>query len=155
MEFIKKLIIIFSPLLLGFLSGISTTNSINTWYKFLIKPTWNPPNWIFGPVWSILYFLMGLAAYFVFIHSPRSNLKRTFYILFYIQLFFNLIWSPIFFNLQLITFALVWIIILWLLITTMLFYVKKLNLISFYILLPYWLWVGFAAFLNFSIVQLN
>jgi len=154
-EKIKKILILFSPIVLGFISGISTSKSIETWYKFLNKPSWNPPNWLFGPVWSILYLLMGYAAYIVYTKSGLDKGRKTFLWIFYIQLFFNLLWSPIFFNLQHVQFALIWIIALWFLIVLMLYKVNSISKTAFYILIPYLLWVSFATFLNFTIWRLN
>lgn len=154
-EKIKKILILFSPIVLGFISGIFTSKSIETWYKFLNKPSWNPPNWLFGPVWSILYLLMGYAAYIVYTKSGLDKERKTFLWIFYIQLFFNLLWSPIFFNLQHVQFALIWIIALWFLIVLMLYKVNSISKTAFYILIPYLLWVSFATFLNFTIWRLN
>jgi len=133
----------------GILGSIATYSSVKSWYLTdLIKPSFNPPSWIFGPVWTLLFFLMGIALYLVWI--KKNNLFW-----FWVQLFLNILWSFLFFGLHSPLLALFEIIILWfaILITIIKFWSfnKKASLLLF----PYLVWVGFASFLNFSIARLN
>lgn len=124
------------------------------WYQQLVKPSWTPPNWIFGPVWTLLYILMAVAAWLVWKQGGWSAQKRplTFYVA---QIVVNALWSLIFFGRQMIGLALVDIVLLWLLllITTVLFWSR--NRIASALLVPYLLWVTFAASLNFALWRLN
>jgi translocator protein len=144
--------------LVGVLATPFTINAIPTWYATLTKPPFSPPNWIFGPVWTILYFLMGVAFYKLWIYKPKKKEKRQKQIalrLFCAQLFFNFIWSWIFFGIHSPLFALLDIVILLYLIvlTTKAFF--KLSQTAGILMLPYLLWVFFATFLNAAIVLLN
>jgi tryptophan-rich sensory protein len=132
----------------GIFGSIATTPSVKTWYLTLVKPSFNPPSWIFAPVWTILFFLMGVALYLVW--TKKNNLFW-----FWVQLLLNIIWSFIFFGLHLPTIALYEIILLWfaILMTIMKFWSYNKN--ASLLLIPYLLWVTFASFLNFSITQLN
>lgn len=140
-------------LALGLLSGFSTADSINSWYRFINKPLWNPPNWIFGPMWTLLYILMGIAVALVW-HTQYQNKKPalTFFI---IQFAFNIAWSFIFFNLHAIGWAFAEIIIMLLLIvfTTAAFF--KISKTAAWLMLPYLIWVSFATVLNGTIWYLN
>lgn len=138
---------------LGFASGFSTTNEINGWYQQIQKPSWNPPNGIFGPVWTILYILMGIAAGIVW-HS-NDDRKSKALMLFILQFMFNLTWSFIFFNQHAIGWAFAEILIMLVLIiaTTVSFY--KIKPATAYLMLPYILWVSFASCLNGAIWMLN
>lgn len=133
--------------------GSFFTSSITNWYAALTKPSFNPPSWIFGPVWAILYLLMGISLYLVW--ASDSKQKRNAMIVFGIQLLLNVIWSIIFFGLHNIFLAFVDIILLWvfILVTMVLFY--RIGKISSYILVPYFAWVSFAMILNYWILILN
>ncbi len=138
---------------LGIASGFSTADSISGWYQTIQKPSWNPPNWIFGPVWSILYIMMGVAVALVW-HSDHE-LKKLAVGLFVVQFVLNLLWSYLFFGRHNITLALVEILAMWVMIvtTTIVFY--RINHTAAYLMIPYLLWVSFACFLNYSIRALN
>lgn len=150
---VKMLICAAACLLLGIASGFSTMDQINNWYGTIEKPEWNPPNSIFGPVWSTLYVLMGIAVAIIW-HSkhPLSSKAIT---LFIIQFLFNLCWSFIFFKLHAIGWAFVEISILLILIITTIVYFKKISNAAAYLLVPYVAWVSFATVLNGTIWYLN
>lgn len=152
----KKIVYIICPLVclvLGFLSGVQTADSISTWYAQLNKPSWNPPNWLFGPVWSILYILMGVSLAMVL--NSTSTLKTKAVIVFSVQLILNLAWSYIFFVQKNMGGALIEIIFLliFIIVTIVSFY--PIRKTASYLLLPYLCWVAFASFLNYTIYSLN
>ncbi len=138
---------------LGALSGLSTVEAISGWYKTLDKPSWNPPNNIFGPVWTLLYILMGISAALVW--NSHHALKKQALGLFLIQFILNLLWSYIFFGRQNILLALVDIIALWVMIIVTIVYFYRIHRLAAWLLIPYLLWVSFATVLNFSIYLLN
>ena len=153
-NFILLLLCIFIVLGIGFLSGIATMESVNGWYTTLRKPSFNPPNYLFGPVWTILYFLMGISIYLIII-SPASREKNKAILFFCIQLILNFCWSFIFFYFKLLGIALVEIIILWIFILLTIIQFKKVKPVSSYLQWPYLIWVTFASILNASIFYLN
>lgn len=142
------------PLCVGGISGYFTSASIPNWYADLIKPSFNPPNYLFAPVWTCLYILMGIAIYLIWNQVSYRNKKKA-YIFWTTQLFLNFCWSIIFFYLKSPGWALVEIIIMWLFILLTLLEFKKINLTAFYLMIPYILWVSFASILNASIYHLN
>ena len=148
------LLCIFIVLGIGFLSGIATMESVNSWYITLIKPSFNPPNYLFGPAWTILYLLMGISIYLIII-SPASKEKNKAILFFCIQLILNFCWSFIFFYFKLLGIALVEILILWIFILLMIIQFKKVKPFSSYLQWPYLIWVTFASILNASIFYLN
>lgn len=139
----------------GILGSFFTFSSIPTWYSTLNKPVFSPPNFIFGPVWTILYALMGIAAYLVWQKGIKKKIVKSAITLFGIHLFFNFLWSVIFFGLKSPYYAFLEIIILWLLIITIVFRFWRIDRRAAYLLAPYLLWVSFASFLNYTIWQLN
>lgn len=146
------LISILLPLAVGGLSAIITGSAMQD-FMLLNKPLLSPPAWVFPVVWTILYILMGIASYIVWQSKDRNkDLALKIYAL---QLIFNFFWSYIFFNMQNYLFAFIWLMILWLLIivTTVLFY--RINKTAGYLLIPYLLWVTFAAYLNLAIYLMN
>jgi len=126
----------------------------SVWYQDLNKPDFNPPGWVFGPVWTLLFTLMGIALYFVW-KSPESNLRTVALILFGVQFLFNVFWSFSFFGLENPLLGLINILILDILILITGFYFFKVNIFSGYLLIPYFLWVLFATVLNWSLFRLN
>ena len=142
-------------LVVGALSGFATQSSVDTWYTTLNKPSFNPPNWIFAPVWTLLYILMGIAAGIVWGQGYSNKSVKTALYFFGFQLLLNASWSIVFFGLQNPLPALVILLILLVLIllTIRRFYVV--NRTAAYLMIPYLLWVLFAGLLNFKIVQLN
>lgn len=152
----KILTVVVTCLAIGYLSGTVTRESILTWYPSLIKPSFNPPNWVFAPVWSTLYAMMGVAAGLVWarIDYEREIVKKAL-VFFAVQLALNALWSYLFFGLHNPMLAGIEIIILWLMIFETYSQFVKINKIAGYLLLPYLAWVSFAAVLNGSIWWLN
>jgi translocator protein len=143
-----------TPLLIGGISGYATATSINTWYVTLNKPFFNPPNYLFGPVWSLLYLLMGISLYMI-IKSPANKLKKTAIIIFASQLFLNFCWSFLFFKFQLLGISFIEIILIWTSILSMIIVFYKINKKAALLQIPYIIWVSFASILNGSIWWLN
>jgi len=140
---------------IGALGGWATATSVQTWYPTLNKPSFNPPNWLFAPVWTSLYLSIGIAAYLVWIKRDTiTHFPRTVAI-YLIQLILNLAWSFIFFYLHEIGFALFEILILLvvIIVNALMFY--KINKWAGLIFIPYILWVSFASFLTYNIFLLN
>lgn len=153
-KYIKFIIAVSLPLLIGFLGSIFTVTSINSWYMTLVKPFFNPPNWVFGPVWTLLYILMGIAFFLVW--QKGYNKDTSFAIhLFLIQLILNFFWSFIFFYGQNPFLAFIEILALWLVIAITIVEFKEIDFRTVYLLTPYLLWVSFATVLNFAIFMLN
>ncbi|QLE00808.1 tryptophan-rich sensory protein [Galbibacter sp. BG1] len=142
-------------LLVGFLSGYATQTSVGTWYATINKPSFNPPNWIFAPVWTVLYVMMGIAAGIVWARGFYHKWVQTALYHFGFQLIFNAMWSIVFFGFQKPFWALLIIITLLILILLTIKWFKVVNKVAAYLLIPYLLWVCFATVLNFSIWQLN
>jgi translocator protein len=144
-------------LVIGYFSGSVTRTSIANWYPSLIKPIFNPPNWIFAPVWTILYSMMGVAAGLVWnkIESEKRELVQKALVFFAIQLALNALWSYLFFGLKNPLLALIEIILLWLMIYETYIKFAKINTSAGYLMIPYLLWVSFATVLNASIWWLN
>ena len=143
-------------LTIGYLSSIVTQSSIKTWYPTLIKPVFNPPNWIFAPVWSMLYIFMGIAAGLVWNkHENNKELVKKGLLFFGVQLFFNALWSYLFFGLNNLLLASIEIILLLLMIFETYVIFKKLDKKAGYLFIPYMAWVSFASILTISIFILN
>lgn len=140
----------------GYISGQVTRESVDTWYPTIAKPSFNPPNWVFMPVWTTLYIMMGLAAGLVWdkIEQQRETVRKGI-IFFWIQLALNALWSYLFFGLHNPMLAMIEIVLLWLMIYETFVQFNKVNKIAGYLLIPYLLWVTFAAVLNASIWWLN
>ncbi len=132
----------------GLIGSIFTFNSVTSWYPTLVKPFFNPPSWVFGPVWTILYILMGVSLFLVW--DKKVNLKW-----FWIQLVLNALWSIVFFGLKSPSLAFAVIILLWISIFHTIGAFGKINKTAAYLLWPYLAWVSFALLLNLSIVILN
>ena len=142
------------PQLAGGIGGIFTAGSVDGWYKTLERPVLNPPDWVFGPVWTILFLLMGYAFYMIWT-SESGKEKKWAYVIFGVQLALNIFWSIIFFGLQDPGAALGEIWFLWLAIITNVIIFYRLERRAAYLLLPYLAWVSFAIYLNYSIWRLN
>jgi len=149
--FLLSLII---PLAVGGISGFFTVSAIPGWYQTIQKPSWNPPNWVFGPVWTTLYVLMGIAMYLIWT-QPRTEQRQRALYLNAAQLILNFFWSLIFFNLHAIGSALIEIIILWVVIVQTMFAYDRVYKPAAWLLLPYIVWVTFATILNGAIWWLN
>ena len=138
---------------LGAASGFSTADSINGWYQTIQKPSWNPPNWVFAPVWTLLYALMGISL--ALIWHNRHVLKNAALAFFVVQFVLNLLWSYIFFGRQNMQLALMEIILMWIMIFLTIFYFYRIHKIAAWLMIPYLLWVSFATFLNYTLYTLN
>jgi benzodiazapine receptor len=135
--------------------AFSTASSIPTWYAALTKPSFNPPNWIFAPVWTTLYGLMAIAAWLVWRTTPPTRDRRSGLVFFTIQLLLNAFWTPVFFSLHQLLPALIVILCLWIaiLLTALRFW--KVDRFAGGLMIPYLLWVSFASVLNYEIFRLN
>ncbi len=151
---IKFILSVLLPVIIGAISGFATNDAINGWYTTLDKPFFNPPNWLFWPVWSILYILIWIAFYLVWKNNFWKNSFQT-KIIYFSQLFFNFTWSFSFFYFESPLLGLINIFILWILIAVNIKYFYKINKVSGIILIPYLLWVSFASALNAAIFLLN
>jgi translocator protein len=162
----------------GVIGSFFTTPAIQGWYYFLNKPSFSPPNWLFAPVWTILFLLMGVSLYLVWSKNFAANIpadandkkiwnpisKKLWFgswreenavLIFTLQLILNILWSVIFFGLQSPGFAFVEILMLWIAILYAIVNFYRISKTAAYLLIPYLAWVSFAALLNFSIWQLN
>lgn len=154
-NWVKLIVAVAVPLIVGGLSGFATAQGVRTWYPTLAKPPFNPPAWVFGPTWTALYIMMGVAAFLVWqrgLGTPGVKLALT---VFAVQLALNGLWSILFFGLQSPGWAFAEIIVLWLavLVATWLFW--RVAPAAGWLMMPYLAWVGFAAVLNGSIWVLN
>ncbi len=152
----KILTMIVTCIAVGYLSSELTREGVQTWYTTIEKPSFNPPNWVFAPVWSALYVMMGLAAGLVWdrIDSQRPVVKKAL-TFFWVQLALNALWSYLFFGLHNPLLALIEIVLLWLMIYETFVQFGKVNKVASYLILPYLAWVTFATVLTASIWWLN
>jgi tryptophan-rich sensory protein len=151
---IKLILALVFTIGLGSLGAIFTVNEIPNWYQNLIKPSFNPPNWLFGPVWTLLYTLMGIALFLVWKKTPSTDRNWAIGI-FMIQFALNFCWSIIFFKYHLLGWALVEILIMWIFILLTILFFWQHSKIASILLLPYLFWVSFATLLNAAIFRLN
>jgi tryptophan-rich sensory protein len=154
-DIVKLVISIIACLAAGAIGSIFTRQAIPTWYATLEKPAFNPPNWLFAPVWTLLYIMMGIAAFLVWRRGLENRQVRIALIVFLVQLVLNALWSVVFFGLESPLYGLIVIAALWvaILFTVLKFY--RISLTASVLLWPYLLWVTFAAVLNVSIWLLN
>jgi benzodiazapine receptor len=152
MKTILKLIICIAVCqLAGVIGSFFTMESGSIWYTALNKPALNPPNWIFAPVWITLYTLMGISLFLVINKGLSRPGVKSSILFFAIQLLLNGLWSIIFFGMHLILAALIIIIMLWIFILMCIIKFKRVSPVAAYLLVPYILWVSFAAYLNYSL----
>lgn len=142
------------PLVAGFIGSLFTFQSIPTWYVTLVKPPISPPNWVFGPVWTTLYLLMG-TSFIIVLKSKKSKEKKEAIKYFYKQLFLNTLWSIAFFGFRSPILGVVVIVVLWILILKTIISFSKISIIASQLLYPYLAWVSFASVLNFWIFIIN
>jgi tryptophan-rich sensory protein len=154
-NFPRFIISLLFPLVIGMLSSYFTVQSIGTWYVTIKKPWFNPPSWIFAPVWTLLYILMGIAFYLVWNSQAIAKLKNQAMIIFLIQLGLNFIWSYLFFYKAQPGWALVDILLMWVAIFTTILFFGRVSSTAAWLLVPYICWVSFATVLNYSIWRLN
>jgi translocator protein len=138
----------------GFIAGMATSGSIDGWYTTINKPSFNPPNYLFGPVWTSLYLLMGISLYLIIISAPQKE-KRKALVLFVIQLVLNFLWSFIFFRFNHLLFASIEIVLMWVFIILMIIQFRKINTIAAWLNIPYLAWVSFASVLTLTIYVIN
>ena len=157
MNTLTRLIIsILSPLCVGFTASYFTTPEIPGWYQTINKPAWNPPSYVFAPVWTTLYVMIGIALFLVWKNEKNGGtLKRKAIILFGLQMLLNFLWSFIFFNQHQIGWAFAEILLLWFFIVLTIFAFARISTIAAWLLVPYISWVSFAGILNFTIWQMN
>lgn len=155
MKYIQVIIFILISQTAGIIGSIFTSSSIADWYVNVNKPSFNPPNWIFGPVWITLYTLMGIASYLIWKARKKNLQTKTALIIYAVHLVLNVLWSIIFFGLRNPGMAFVEIIILLIMILATMYWFFKINKTAFYLFVPYLLWVSFASVLNFYIWKLN
>ena len=136
----------------SFIGRLTTLSSKEPWYSQLEKSNFNPPDWIFAPVWTTLYLMMTLAIW-IFWHSKNRDMS-TIYI-YFIHILFNTTWSVVFFGFHNIPLALINLLILICLIIILIYRFKRVNKVSFYLMIPYLLWSSYALFLNFNLLMLN
>ncbi len=155
LKFFKLLGLIIFCQMVGVVGSYFTFASIPTWYAGLVKPSFSPPNYLFGPVWTVLYTLMGISVYRILELSKKKKGRDTALNLFWWQLFFNFIWTPVFFGARNLFGGLIIISVLVVLLVRTIKVFSKLDKLSAYLLIPYLFWVSFATVLNFSIWFLN
>jgi len=151
-KFLTFILFFFITYLASLIGGLSTINFKEPWYSQLIKPSFNPPDWIFAPVWTTLYLMMTMAIWF-FWHSKNRNMNTVY--IYFIHLIFNTTWSIIFFVFHNIFLALIILIILIVLIIILIVRFKRVNLLSTYLMIPYLLWCCYALILNLNLLILN
>lgn len=152
---IKLITAVALPLALGAFAGFFTSSSVQGWYSTINKPSFNPPNWIFAPVWTTLYVMMGIAFYIVWIKVEQTKIKTKAIIFYFIQLILNFCWSIIFFYAGEPGWAFAEIILLWIMIAATINKFSRISKTAAWLMVPYILWVSFAAVLNFAIWRLN
>lgn len=152
---LKLIISIVICQLAGIIGAFFTTDSIPTWYNSLNKPEFNPPNWLFGPVWTILYLLMGISLFIIWKEDLKNKNVKNAFAIFIVQLIINLLWSVVFFGMHSISGGLIVIIVLLVIIIITIVKFKKISFTASILLIPYLLWVCFATILNFYFYKLN
>lgn len=156
-KFLKLAIIIIACQIVGAIGSIFTIPNIPAWYNGLVKPFFNPPNFLFAPVWTILFLMLGIAIFIVLENKDKKLIaqRKIAKILFAIQYAFNVLWSYLFFGLRNPLLGFIGIVILWTTIIATIFYFYKVDKRAAYLLIPYILWVSFAMILNFFVMILN
>ncbi len=142
----------------GIVGSVFTFSSIPTWYAGLVKPSFTPPSWVFGPAWTILYALMGAALFLVWRERKNKEKKadvKPALVVFAVQLALNALWSILFFGLKAPALAFYEIIVLWISIIASIVFFLRVSKRAAYLLVPYFFWVAFAATLNFYVWLLN
>ena len=143
------------PVGTGALAGYFTASGVDTWYRTIEKPEWNPPDAVFAPVWTTLYILMGIAFYLVWKSHAAPEVKRRATVIWILQLVLNAAWSFLFFNRQAIGAALAEIMVLWFAILLTIFLFARIRKAAAWLLVPYISWVSFATLLTYTIWKLN
>jgi tryptophan-rich sensory protein len=152
---LKLLLSIVLPVGVGVVAGLFTQTGVDTWYRTIEKPSWNPPDAVFAPVWTTLYILMGIALYLVWNSKAAPAAKRRAILFWMVQLVLNAAWSFLFFTRHNIGLALVEIVVLWLVILITIFLFARIRKVAAWLMVPYISWVSFAMILTYTIWQLN
>jgi tryptophan-rich sensory protein len=139
----------------GGIGGLFTSSKIPTWYATLAKPSWQPPSWVFGPVWTTLYFLMGYASAMVWARRGQSSVATTALVVYGVQLVLNVLWSILFFGAESPMLAFICIVALWFAIVLTMVLFWRVSHTAAWLMVPYLAWVSFAGVLNFTIWRLN
>lgn len=142
-----------AALFVGALGALVT--ELGPWYYGLRKPSWQPPDWLFGPVWTLIFGLAAMAGYSAWMHARGPYQKRRVLWLFGLNAFFNVAWSAVFFRLHRPDWALVEVVFLWLSIVWLIVLISRIAARAAWLLAPYLAWVSFAAVLNYAVVRLN
>jgi len=157
---IKLILSIGVSLAAGAVGSIFTASSVSSWYQTLVQPDFAPPSWLFGPVWTLLYVLMGIALFLVWSSYAKASQDkqkgiRIAIVIFFVQLALNALWSFLFFGARNPQIAFFEIVFLWISIVASMFFFSKISRTATWLLVPYILWVSFAGYLNYSIMILN
>jgi tryptophan-rich sensory protein len=152
---VKLIISIAITLAVGAVSSLFTASSVAGWFATINKPSFNPPNWVFAPVWTTLYILMGIACWLVWKSNADGKIKTIAIGLYAVQLTLNFLWSFIFFYAHETGLALVEVMLLWLMIVLTIIWFSKISSLAALLMVPYICWVSFATVLNFYIWKLN
>ncbi|MGV8144140.1 MAG: TspO/MBR family protein [Methanothermobacter sp.] len=154
-EVVRLIVSILIVFIAGTIGSTATLPQIPTWYASLAKPSWAPPNWLFGPVWTILYILIGIALFLVWKEGiSRKDVKLAISV-FVVQLVLNVLWSVIFFGYNSLLGGLVVVIILWIAILANIIFFYRVSKPAGLLLVPYIVWVSIASYLNYSVYLLN
>lgn len=154
-EIPRLIVSILIPLVIGSVGSIVTIAEIPTWYSTLSKPSWAPPNWLFGPVWTTLYILMGIALFLVWREGLNRSDVRFAILIFAVQLVLNLLWSIVFFTYHSLFGGFIVIMILWIAILANIIAFSIISRTAGLLLVPYIVWVSIASYLNYSVYILN
>ncbi len=152
----KLLISVAIPLMVGGIAGFFTADTVNAgWFTTLKKPSFNPPNWLFAPVWTLLYIMMGVAFYLIWNSHAKLEKRYTGYIYYWVQLLLNFLWTFIFFVAEKPGLALADIALLFVMVAGTIMNFRKISKPAAWLLVPYICWIAFATALNFEIYRLN
>lgn len=154
MSIVKLVVSLVVPFAAAAIGTLATISNIPTWYAALEKPFFNPPNWLFGPVWTLLYILIGISLYLIWTQKSIQS-KKTAYITFTIQIVLNALWSVVFFGLHQVWPGFIIIILLLTSVLAMIVLFRRFSHTASFILIPYAAWVTFATCLNLAIAILN
>jgi tryptophan-rich sensory protein len=154
-NWLKATIALILPQAAGISAALITETGESSWYQTIERPEWNPPGYIFGPVWTLLYLAMGWAFYLIWKSDAPAEKKRPAMILWVVQLIFNFFWTIIFFGAHEIGWALAEIIVLWVIILLTIFAFARISKAAAWLLVPYISWVSFATLLTYTIWRLN
>jgi tryptophan-rich sensory protein len=154
-RWLKLIAALILPQAAGAIGGFFSAANVPTWYQTLLKPSFTPPGWIFGPVWEMLYLMMGGAFFFILISQQNKDKVRFAAGLFCFHLLINTLWSVLFFGLHNPLLAFIDIVVLWLMVTALAFAFWRISRVAGALMVPYWFWVSFAGVLNYSIWRMN